>query len=237
MVNRSSAAEQHNVVIENVGLIADRLLAACGAVSNGEEINTKYLLEGALTMAAQAQQQLAEQSERIATLEELTFTDELTGLYNRRGFDEQLGRILAIAGRHGDSGVLAFIDLDDFKAVNDGLGHQAGDAVLRHVASLLSHNVRATDVVARPGGDEFIATLVHTGVRGGCRRAAALEQLLNAAVVRYGRFEIPVRASFGVTPYGPGDKAVDLLTRADTAMYRVKRTKPRMLRHWRVRTN
>ena len=228
----AAAAQQSAELIENVGHIADRLLATCATGGGNGGGVARSLLETALLVAAEAQQHLAEHQQRIATLEAMTFTDELTGLENRRGFSRQLLRTLALAERFGDTGVLAYIDLDDFKAINDGLGHQAGDAVLRHVAALLSDNVRATDFVARIGGDEFAAILVHSTPRGGRRRAAALERLLNAAVVPYGEFDIPVRASMGVKPYGPGDKPEALIARADTAMYRNKRAKPRILHPW-----
>ena len=237
MTHHSAAAAQQSAeLIENVGHIADRLLATCASGGGNGGGVARSLLETALLVAAEAQQHLAEHQQRIATLEAMTFTDELTGLDNRRGFGRQLLRTLAVAERFGDTGVLAYIDLDDFKAINDGLGHQAGDAVLRHVATLLSDNVRATDFVARIGGDEFAAILVHTSPHGGRRRAGALERLLNVAVVPYGEFDIPVRASMGVKPYGPGDEAEALLARADTAMYRNKRVKPRILHPWVRRT-
>ena len=228
----AAAAQQSAELIANVGHIADRLLATCTSDGeNGGGIG-KSLLETALLVAAEAQQNLAEHQQRIATLEAMTFTDELTGLENRRGFGRQLWRVLAVAQRHGGTGVLSYIDLDNFKEINDGIGHQAGDAVLRHVAVLLDNNVRATDFVSRIGGDEFAAILVHTGQRGGRRRAAALDRLINGAVVEYGAFDIPVRASFGVTLFRFGDKAEALLARADALMYGNKRAKPRILHPW-----
>ena len=231
-----AAAQQTAEIIENVGIVADRLLAACTNDHTIGGVNARPLLETALIVAAEAQQQLAAQRERITTLEAMTFTDELTGLDNRRGFSRQLRRILAVAERHGGTGVLAYIDLDDLKEINDGLGHHAGDAVLRHVATLLSENVRATDFVSRIGGDEFAAILVHTIGRGGHRRADALERLINNAVVEYDTFDIPVRASFGIKSFGPGDEAEALLARADALMYRNKRAKPRVLHPWIRRT-
>ena len=212
-------------LIENVGLIADRIVAAC--VSDGDEYDrdTRILLERALIVAAEAQQRLAEQSQRIATLETLSFKDELTGLYNRRAFNEHFARTLAIADRHGTTGVLAFIDLDDFKGINDDFGHLAGDAVLRHMGELLTRNVRATDFIARLGGDEFAAILVHTNANGGRQRAAALKRLVNGTPVRHGKHRIAIRASFGVAPFDPGDDAEVVLARADEKMYANKRAR------------
>lgn len=229
-------AEQAAELIENVGLLAARLLATCAEEVAEPKLDPKDLLERALIVAAEAQQQLTEQRERIASLEALSFTDELTGLFNRRGFHEQLRRILAVSRRIESTGVLAFIDLDRFKAINDGLGHLAGDAVLRHVATLLNDNIRATDVVARLGGDEFAAALVHTSPGYGRRRAEALEQSLNSSVVHYEGYQIPVRASFGIKAFGPDTEAESLLARADAAMYRKKRGKPRVLHAWHRRS-
>ena len=210
-------------LMANVGVIADRLVAAC--TPEGSLGDTRILLERALVVAAEAQQLIAEQRRRIDQLEALSFKDELTGLYNRRAFDEHLRRAFAVADRHGTTGVVAFIDLDDFKAVNDRLGHPAGDAVLRHIAVLLRKNLRATDFVARLGGDEFAAVLEHTDAAGGQQRALAIERLLNAAVIRHGRLRIVVRASIGAAAFGPGDDAEAVLTLADERMYQAKRAR------------
>src|SRR5436190_552122 len=86
--------------------------------------------------------------------------DPLTGLYNRRGFDEHLGAAISRSLRYGWSFGLVILDLDGFKAINDRLGHQGGDAVLRAVGERLRHGMRGGDIAARVGGDEF-ALLIH----------------------------------------------------------------------------
>lgn len=233
MVNRYDNAElQSTGLIENVGVIADRLVASCESSAGNVGASMRELLERALIVAAEAQQQLAEQSERIAVLETLSYRDELTGLLNRRGFNEQLRHALAIARRLESSGVLTFIDLDNFKTINDDLGHQAGDEVLRHVASLLDESVRVTDVAARLGGDEFAVILVHTSPGGGRRRVTALERLVNGSAVTFEAAEIPVRASFGSVAFGSADETTKFIARADAEMYRKKRSKPLVLRPW-----
>ena len=226
------AALQSMELVENVGVIADRLVAACDPETSKGDSSLRGLLEQALIVAAEAQQQLTAQSERIAVLETLSYRDELTGLINRRGFNEQLSHALAIAMRLESTGVLAFIDLDNFKAINDSLGHQAGDEVLRHVASLLSESVRAIDVAARIGGDEFAVIMVHTSARDGRQRIKSLERAVNNSIVTFDAVQIPVRASFGVVAFDRSDDIAGLIAQADSEMYYRKRAKPPVLRPW-----
>lgn len=226
------AALQSMELVENVGVIADRLVAACDPETSKGDSSLRGLLEQALIVAAEAQQQLTAQSERIAVLETLSYRDELTGLINRRGFNEQLSHALAIAMRLESTGVLAFIDLDNFKAINDSLGHQAGDEVLRHVASLLSESVRAIDVAARIGGDEFAVIMVHTSARNGRQRIKSLERAVNNSIVTFDAVQIPVRASFGVVAFDRSDDIAGLIAQADSEMYYRKRAKPPVLRPW-----
>lgn len=180
-------------------------------------------LEQALALAVETRRELGEQRQRVARLESLLATDELTGLLNRRGLVDHMGRMLAMADRHGGRGVIAYIDLDDFKATNDRLGHAAGDAVLQRVAEILGANTRTADVVARIGGDEFVALLVHSGWRWGQSRARQLQRMVNRSFARYNQFRIPLRVSLGIETYRPGDGPEDLLRRADEAMYSDKR--------------
>ena len=131
------------------------------------------LVEQALGAAEEVESFLAEQSARIAYLENLTLTDELTGLRNRRGFNEQLRRTLAAANRYADQGVLVFCDLDNFKTINGTFGHHVGDYVLKQLAKVIEAEVRETDVVARLGGDEFAVLMIQTNWRDGIKRADA----------------------------------------------------------------
>lgn len=177
----------------------------------------------ALTLAADAQTLIEEKEERIRRLESLSVTDELTGLLNRRGFQAQLRRALAAADRYEERGLLAYVDLDDFKPVNDTYGHAAGDEVLRRVARILYDNVRDTDCVGRLGGDEFAVLLTRTSPKDAVKRARWLEELVNTTVVDWQGRNIALRASFGFQRYGPNDDEHDLLKRADSAMYNAKR--------------
>ena len=113
---------------------------------------------------------------QLDDLYKLAVTDSLTGCYNRRFFDEVVGRELAAHRRYGDPLSLLFIDVDHFKAVNDSLGHEAGDRVLQSVASFLKRYVRRSDYLFRWGGDEFLIL-----IRGTLQDATHMRALLKAA--------------------------------------------------------
>jgi diguanylate cyclase (GGDEF)-like protein len=156
------------------------------------------------------------QVELIRTQEILAATDPLTGIPNRRAF---LDRVAAAvdAAASGRPTVVCLVDLDGFKAVNDGSGHAAGDALLTAVASALGAAVRETDTVARLGGDEFAVLADVSGSRPG----EELAERLCAAVASAG-WRSGVTASVGVAEVRPGDDVGDLMHRADAAMYRSK---------------
>lgn len=179
-----------------------------------------HLLEAALTKLAEAEETIAQQQERIAYLESLTMTDELTGLLNRRGFYSHLRRELAAARRNGAAcGVLVMIDLDGFKGINDTHGHLAGDAYLRQVARLLSSQVREHDVVARLGGDEFAVLLTGLDAETGAARANQLADAARAQSASWNGQELPIRFSIGVQSYGAGDHEDEIVRQADVKMY------------------
>ncbi len=155
----------------------------------------------------------------LEALERYASTDGLTGIANRRSFEEALGRYLAQAVRGGDQLSLVLLDIDHFKQLNDVHGHLVGDRVLRRVGQLLDAEVRGADMVARYGGEEFVMVL--SGV-GEAEAMVAAERLR-------GKFELDtseprVTASFGVATYP--DDAVDghsLIAAADAALYASKR--------------
>lgn len=188
----------------------------------------KLLLDEALAKLADAEERLAEQQERIAYLESLTLTDELTGLLNRRGFNNHFRRTLAAARRQGAlGGVMVMIDLDGFKAINDTHGHLAGDAYLRHVARFLSARVRDHDVVARLGGDEFAILLTGVDEATGVQRAHELADAANADVMTWEGARLPIRFSIGAQPYKADDNEDDVLRQADQRMYAQKSARRR----------
>jgi diguanylate cyclase (GGDEF)-like protein len=151
-------------------------------------------------------------------------TDGLTGLANRRSFDDELALEWRRAERVGDSLALIFADLDNFKSVNDRFGHQAGDAVLRRVAVILDSGGRQVDLAARYGGEEFAVLAPGTDLEGATKLAERLRSELEATTVTLpdGR-EIQVTSSFGVAVKGNLDGPEDLVAAADEALYDAKR--------------
>ncbi len=206
--------------------LAHQIMHSLKGPSFQSESKRMDLIREMLGVMAVAEQQIADQKRRIDYLESLAMTDELTSLVNRRGFEDFLHRTLAAAKRYEETGIIAYLDLDDFKGVNDRHGHAAGDKVLHTVSTLLRANVRASDLVARIGGDEFVIVLVRCGFDDGCKHVDRLTDAIGRTVVKFGPHEIKMRASIGVEPYGPRSEAKALLSRADAAMYRNKRRRP-----------
>ncbi|MFI5228928.1 MAG: diguanylate cyclase [Gemmatimonadales bacterium] len=150
-------------------------------------------------------------------------TDPLTGLANRRHFDEQLRRVVTETDRFGGACSLILLDLDQFKQVNDRFGHEAGDAVLKHVARLLSETVRAVDLCARYGGEEIGVLLPQTAEQGAVELAERLRATLEARPSLYAGRPIGVTASFGVATYpAPVPSGELLVASADKALYEAK---------------
>jgi diguanylate cyclase (GGDEF)-like protein len=150
-------------------------------------------------------------------------TDALTGLANRRHFDEQLRRVVAETDRFGGTCSLIMADLDHFKSVNDQHGHDAGDAVLRHVSVLLSEAVRTVDLCARYGGEEIAILLPQTSQSGALELAERLRSTIESHPAENNGVQLRVTASFGVATYPvPVPYGDWLLLAADKALYEAK---------------
>jgi diguanylate cyclase (GGDEF)-like protein/PAS domain S-box-containing protein len=165
-------------------------------------------------------------TERVLAHEEirhLAFHDRLTGLANRMKLEDDLRMALAAADRHDDLVGVIYLDLDDFKPVNDELGHAVGDDVLRVVAARMLSCVRECDTVARLGGDEFLVLVARLGRRDDLAFVGRkLDECIQELIPVEGHADVRVTASAGLAIYVPGELAEDLVNRADHAMYRAK---------------
>jgi diguanylate cyclase (GGDEF)-like protein len=167
--------------------------------------------------------------QRLADLRELAIRDGLTRCYNSKYFKMRLEQELARAHRLGTGLTLGMLDVDHFKRLNDSYGHPAGDAVLSHLASILTASVRSHDVVARYGGEEFGFLFIEAAVP----EAAIIMDRVRERIARH-RFEVPAlqgdmitlgcTVSIGLAALNQGDTPHALLTRADSALYEAKHT-------------
>ena len=195
--------------------------------------SSALLLSRALELVTEADRMLADQRARIDLLERLSVTDELTELYNRRGFFRQMERQFALARRHAETGVLAMLDLDDFKAINDTHGHVAGDRVLMAVAARIRTSLRETDIIARLGGDEFAIGLTRSSAEGGLRQASRIVEGIGELTVTVDGKPISLAASIGAAPYDGHRSLDEIMAEADRALYTSKRRKRRARRRAR----
>lgn len=184
--------------------------------------DTKALLEAIEGPLGVALRQITDQQ----VLERLARTDGLTHLLNRRAFLEEMELALDRARRHQRDGCLLYVDLDNFKPINDTFGHEEGDTVLTAVAGLLQSYSRGYDLAVRLGGDEFALWLDETDLEAARRRAEELIEACKPLATFSASPEMPFGISVGIAPYiaDSAGELADLMSRADKAMYTAKRT-------------
>lgn len=205
-------------------------------------------LEGLLTSLAEQQSQretreqeaserLGALTERVAGMEreaqqyrghleeqrQKALCDPLTGLPNRAAWSERLELEVARWQRHGGDLLLAVLDVDLFKRINDGYGHLAGDKVLKIIASELQRRLRKTDFIARFGGEEFVMLLGATPVTGGVTLIEQLRAAVAACPFHFKGERVVITLSAGLAAFAPGEDADTVFERADQALYRAKR--------------
>ena len=166
--------------------------------------------------------EVARLQQKVDQLDRLAHEDSLVPLPNRRGFMRQLEGLIDRVKRYGEFAALLFIDIDGLKMINDSFGHPAGDEALIRVSKLLQGGVRASDCVARIGGDEFAILLEHADEASARETANRLADDVASCGIKQGGAELPLSIAVGVAMIGPEDRADDVIARADAEMYRAK---------------
>ncbi len=214
------APEAVDEVLAAIGLAPNGRLWDCGACGYDTcRAFAEAAVQGRTTLRA-CPPYLTRQTEQA---QQQAAVDALTGLASFRVLRDRLGNEVARSKRSGETFAVLFVDLDNFKQVNDQFGHEAGNEVLKSAAQELGAVVRSTDFAARYGGDEFVVLLVRTGAEG----AAGVAEKVRARVERMGRrLGYPaglVTGSIGVASFDPGvPEKEDVLVAADRALYRAK---------------
>lgn len=176
---------------------------------------------------------IARMHELLKHEQALARTDMLTGLYNSRAFYEQTEPVLALCRRHARPATLAYLDIDNFKCVNDLLGHDRGDEALRVVGRVIRAELRAVDMAARIGGDEFVVCLPETDESQAAVLLERIRAVLEVALDSDPR--CPVSASIGAVTWSPVPATLsEMMRSADAVMYEVKRTGKNSVRIMRM---
>jgi diguanylate cyclase (GGDEF)-like protein len=163
--------------------------------------------------------QLAEALARIEQLQAAADTDFLLGIPNRRGFERELGRAIAYIQRYHAGGALIVLDVDRLKPINDNFGHAAGDQVLKAIVTVLSRQIRSSDVIGRLGGDEFALLLWNLSETDAHAKTASLEEDIDRLSFAFAGHTVTTGVSAGVAVLGPHSEAGRALAEADRAMY------------------
>ncbi len=183
-----------------------------------------YLKRAILTMAQELESLINQLQSERDKLEELAYTDPLTGLNNRRFFLEEAKRMIEYAKRYKEPMSLIMLDIDNFKKINDEYGHDVGDIVLRELAEIIKKNTRSSDISARFGGEEFVILLPRTNEERAFLVAERIRQNFKRSKVQVDGREVETTVSIGVATLEEEDSIENLIKKADEALYEAKRS-------------
>jgi len=198
-----------------------RLVDGLVAATRAMEIRAKSL-ESELQVSSQ---QVSDLRTKLADVRKESMTDPLTGISNRKAFDEALAAAVTSVLRDREEVALLLCDIDHFKLFNDTWGHQTGDQVLRLVASCLAENTKGRDTAARYGGEEFAVLLRGTGLEAATRLANQIRGMVETKkLVKRSTGDVlgAITISIGVAQFGPGDTSDAVIRRADACLYGAK---------------
>ncbi len=179
-------------------------------------------LQGLVKRVAEMEQEAQQFREHIEEQRQKSLLDPLTGLPNRAAWSERLDLEVARRQRYGGQLLLAVLDVDHFKRINDGYGHLAGDRVLKIIAGELSKRLRKTDFIARFGGEEFVLLIPATPLEGGVQLLETLRAAIEACPFHFKGEPVTITFSAGIAEFRNGEAAEVTFERADQALYRAK---------------
>ena len=180
-------------------------------------------LQGLRITVDQAHKEIARLEGELEQASELVRHDPLTGTLNRKGLDEMLVRETARMQRRGSKLSLAMLDVDDFKKLNDTMGHATGDEALKHLAQVIRENIRPQDSAGRYGGEEFLILLPDTGLEDGITAMRRLQRELTKRIFMHENKKVLITFSAGVAEMQADETTQITIGRADKAMYKAKK--------------
>ncbi|WP_095126775.1 GGDEF domain-containing protein [Pseudomonas sp. Irchel s3h14] len=189
---------------------------------NEREQEVAARLHGLAERVAHMEQEALGYREHLEEQRQKALIDPLTGLPNRAAWSERLDHEINQWQQHGNTLLLAMLDLDHFKRINDNYGHLAGDKVLKIIASVLRKRLRGTDFIARFGGEEFVLLMPDTAPTAGAKLLEKLRASIEACPFHFKGEPVTITISMGLTAFKPGEHSDLVLKRADQALYRAK---------------
>ncbi|QRM20468.1 diguanylate cyclase [Dechloromonas sp. TW-R-39-2] len=186
--------------------------------------NSRDELRSTQAKVKESEARIKELESELASTSNLVRYDQLTGVLNRRGLEEMFDKEVARATRHDTLLCVGLLDIDNFKKLNDSLGHSAGDEALVHLARVCRETLRPQDTVARYGGEEFIILLPETPLDDAANALARLQRELTRKFFMHDNEKVLITFSAGVTQMTPDDDQTSVIKRADEAMYEAKKS-------------
>lgn len=208
--------------LEDARRIVEAVVHEAGSL-RGEITTSRERFQRACRRAESLRERVARLEARLADASRQMLVDDLTGAFNRRGLERQFTRLERECRLRERALALVLIDIDDFKCLNDELGHQAGDRALRHLCVELREGLGGEGALARYGGEEFVLLMPGGSIDVAANRVAELQARLASAPLVVGRDSRILRFSAGVTLRAPDDTLESMLERVDEALYRAKR--------------
>lgn len=209
--------------VDELNAVLDEVLRATRQAQD-EALASRDRMLAAHQEVQEAEQRIRELEAELQHMSELVREDQLTGSLNRRGLDDVFERESARADRRNTPLCVALLDLDNFKRLNDTYGHMAGDAALRHLVKVVRETLRAVDVIARFGGEEFLILLPETTVEAAAAAMVRVQRELTRHFFLHDNEKMLITFSCGVALRHPHEEQESLMKRADRAMYQAKQS-------------